>query len=107
MSVYQWLTLFGIPTIFVGCLGYFWKRLKEQRKEMEAVKLGVQALLRAQMISDWNYYSEKGYAPIYARDNFENCWKHYHSLAVNGVMGDIHDRFMKLPTEKEGIHDEV
>ena len=22
----------------------------------------------------------------YARDNFENCWKQYHSLGANGVM---------------------
>lgn len=103
MSVYNWLMLFGVPTIFLACLGYIWKRIKEQAKETEAVKLGVQALLRAQMISDFNYYSEKGFAPIYARDNFENCWKHYHSLAVNGVMDDVHERFMKLPTAKEGI----
>ena len=106
MNVYQILCLLGVPSITVGCLGYFWKKLKQQREEVLAVKLGVQALLRAQMISDWNHYSEKGYAPIYARDNFENCWKQYHSLGVNGVMDDIHERFMKLPTEKEGIHNE-
>lgn len=59
----------------------------------------IQALLRAQMISDFNKYSEKGYAPIYARDNFENCWKQYHSLGVNGVMDDLHRKFLELPTD--------
>ena len=62
---------------------------------------GVQALLRAQMIGDYNYYSEKGYAPIYARENFENCWKRYHALGANGVMDDIHSRFMALPTKED------
>lgn len=51
------------------------------------------------MISDFNKYSEKGYAPIYARDNFENCWKQYHSLGVNGVMDDLHMKFLELPTD--------
>lgn len=65
----------------------------------KALKLGVQALLRSQMISDFNKYSEKGYAPIYARESFENCWKQYHSLGVNGVMNDLHKKFLELPTE--------
>ena len=51
-----------------------------------------------QMISDYNKWSERGYAPIYARENFENCWKQYHSLGVNGVMDDLHEKFLELPT---------
>jgi hypothetical protein len=51
------------------------------------------------MIADYNKYSELGYAPIYARQNFENCWEQYHSLGANGVMDDIHKKFLKLPTE--------
>lgn len=50
------------------------------------------------MIDDYNHYKEKGYAPIYARDNFENCWRQYHDLGANGVMDDIHAKFMSLPT---------
>ena len=50
-------------------------------------------------ITSQNAYSEKGYAPIYARDNFENCWKQYHSLGVNGVMDDLHMKFLELPTD--------
>lgn len=46
-----------------------------------------------------NKYSEKGFAPVYARDNFENCWKQYHSLGANGVMDDLHEKFLDLPTE--------
>lgn len=68
---------------------------------MKAMKLGVQALLRAQMIDEYNKWHEKGYAPVHVRDNFENCWKHYHALGVNGVMDGLHDEFMTLPTHKE------
>ncbi len=51
------------------------------------------------MISDYNQWSDKGYAPIYARENFENCWQQYHSLGANGVMDDIHEKFIELPTK--------
>ena len=54
------------------------------------------------MIHDYNKWTERGYAPIYARQNFENCWEQYHSLGANGVMDDIHRKFLKLPTEPKG-----
>ncbi len=50
------------------------------------------------MISEYNKWSERGYAPIYARESFENCWQQYHALGANGVMDDIHERFLALPT---------
>lgn len=71
---------------------------KEVQEETNAIKCGLQAVLRAQMIHDWNKWSELGYAPLYARENFENCWKQYHSLGANGVMNNIHDKFLALPT---------
>lgn len=93
MTVYQWLSLLGIPALVAGLLKFIFAHIK-------GIKLGVQALLRAQMISEYNkWHEEKGYAPIYAKENFENCWSQYHSLGANGVMDDIHERFLALPTE--------
>lgn len=62
----------------------------------------MQALLRSQMISSYDKWTGRGFAPIWAKDNFQNCWKQYHSLGANGVMDGIHDEFMDLPTTKEG-----
>lgn len=99
MTVYQWLCLFSVPALILMIVKYVLNQIKQNRKDTEAVKLGLQALLRSQMISDYNKYSEKGFAPVYARDNFENCWKQYHSLGANGVMDDLHEKFLDLPTE--------
>ena len=99
MTVYQWLCLFSVPALILMIVKYMLNQIKQNRKDTDAVKLGLQALLRSQMISDYNKYSEKGFAPVYARDNFENCWKQYHSLGANGVMDDIHEKFLDLPTE--------
>lgn len=96
MTIYQWLCLFGIPVIVGGFMAFIIKWIFNQIK---GIKLGVQALLRAQMIADYNKWSDRGYAPIYARQNFENCWQQYHSLGANGVMDNIHKLFFQLPTE--------
>lgn len=105
MTWYQILTIIGIPSVITAFLNWLERRAvrKEKAKERatdksDALALGVQALLRAQMIADYNNYSEKGYAPIYARDNFENCWTQYENLGANGVMEGIHKKFMALPT---------
>lgn len=103
MTVYQWLCLLGVPTIVIGIFKYLTSLIKKNKDDTVALKLGIQALLRSQMIADYNKYSEKGYAPIYARENFENCWKQYHSLGANGVIDDLHEKFLDLPVrEKEG-----
>ena len=103
----DWITRYWVEWGFgllIALLGILWthltRKLKQAKQEQDAIKAGLQALLRAQMVTDFNRYSEKGFAPIYARDNFENCWKQYEKLGENGVMRDIHDRFMRLPTER-------
>lgn len=98
MTVYQWLCLLGVPAVIGGFFKYLHTLIKHNSEDSKALKAGVQALLRSQMISDYNKWSERGYAPIYARENFENCWKQYHSLGVNGVMDDLHEKFLELPT---------
>lgn len=98
ITIYQILCLIGIPSLStIVC--FIYKKLKENDNKTCAVQLGIQALLRSQMISDYNKWCKEGYAPIYARENFENCWTQYHSLGANGVMDDIHNKFMDLPTE--------
>ncbi len=99
MTPYQWLCLFGIPALIGGVFKYLHTLVKKNAADTAAVKVGIQALLRSQMITDYNKWEDRGYAPIYARDNFENCWKQYHALGVNGVMDDLHNKFLELPTE--------
>lgn len=81
-------------------------RLKRQEQRQKAVELGVQALLRDHMLHSYNKYSEIGYAPIFAKENFENMYQQYHGLGGNGVMAQLHMNFMELPTEKEEKHHE-
>lgn len=103
------MTLNNILTLFFGSgllltIGrYFANRIKETESKNEAISLGVQALLRDRLLNQYNKYMEKGYAPIYAKENFENMWYQYHNLGKNGVMDDKHKEFMNLPDKEEWI----
>lgn len=99
MELYQILCLVGFPTIFLGAIAVIHEKFKVVKTEIKAIKLGIQALLRARMISDYNKWIKAGYAPIYAKENFENCWVQYETLGENGVMQTLHDEFMDLPTQ--------
>lgn len=97
MEWYQWVSFLGVPSV-MSILVWFYHIIRKQSVQYAALKMGLQAMLRAQMINDYNYWSEKGYAPVYARQNFENLWEQYHALGANGVMNDIHEKFLDLPT---------
>ena len=94
---WAWMLSFG--TFMVAVLGYVFIRIR-------ALSLGVQALLRANMVNDYNHYVKKGWAPIYARESFENCWLQYERLGKNGVMQDMRDKFLALPTEPPRTEEE-
>ena len=101
MELYQILSLTLGSGLLITILTGVWKRIKQNENKTESVQLGVQALLRDRLYSTYLKYAEKGYAPIYARENFENMYNKYHVLGANGVMDDIYHKFMQLPLEKE------
>ena len=90
--------LFGSGILITGGK-YIVKRINKTDAKTEAVCLGVQALLRDRLIQTYNRYNDKGYAPIYAKENFENMYQQYHALGKNGVMDEIHEKFKALPLE--------
>lgn len=90
----NWGWMLSFVTVIGGLVVYVYGHLK-------ALQMGVQALLRAQMIEYYNHYRAKGYAPLYARESFENCWIQYEKLGKNGVMQDIRVKFLALPTHDE------
>ena len=101
MTLYQILSLTFGSGLLITILTAVWKKIKANEKKTESVQLGVQALLRDRLYSTYMKYSEKGYAPIYARENFENMYNQYHILGANGVMDDIYSKFMALPLEEK------
>jgi hypothetical protein len=101
MSITTILSLIAFPTIFVGLLALLNEKIKHQMKMTVAVQVGVQALLRDRLYQLYRFCAQKGSATTYQRENFENMWNQYEQLGKNGVMKDVHDKFMALPIEAD------
>ncbi len=97
MKEYWIKALFGG---IISCFGAFTLWVKKKFKRQEAVEHGVQALLRNEIIKEYNYRMEKGYCPIYAKDNIKNMYTQYHGLGQNGVIDKLYEEILDMQTEK-------
>lgn len=119
MTIDQILTIagaFGVPTIISSVAFWFIKKKldglseervkkkeekeeeeKRQKEEIQLLKESQQALLRNELLEQYERYTESGYCSIARKDNYENLWKNYHRLGVNGVMDGCHKAVMSLP----------
>lgn len=104
----EWAKEYWLKALFGAILGVFgfWgkKKVKDlecKLKEQEAIKQGLQALLRSELIREYERWTDKEYCPVYARDNVQNMYKQYHGLGQNGVIDGLMERIMELPTERE------
>lgn len=97
MTTFQILSLLGIGSLSASLIAIALTTVRRLSKQVKAICLGVQAVLRSRMIEMYNKYRDRGYAPIYVKQDFDNCWKQYEILGANGVMNDIYNRFMALP----------
>ena len=108
MTIGEVLTLIGVPAIisgFVVAIGIAlynkWKNKRDNtREERVLLRLGVQALLRNELLSQYEFYMKQKWISIDNKANYDNMYKRYHSLGQNGVMGHCYEEIMELPTEK-------
>lgn len=93
MSVYNWLSLFGIPGIIAGLFGF----IIAQVKQNNAIKLGLQAILRDRLLQAYEYYGTRGWANYDEKSNVQNLYDQYEILGPNGIMEVKHQEFIHLP----------
>lgn len=86
--------------IVVAMLSYFMKRSLGKIKRLELVENGMQALLKDRIIAIYNKCADRGYCPIYERENAEKMYMDYHALGGNGTITDLVNKIMVMPTEK-------
>lgn len=79
---------------FVPVIGYLFVKVK-------AVMMGVQALLRDRIIQAYNHYADKGYCPIYGKENVRRMYEAYHALGGNDVATKLKEELMDMRTEPE------
>lgn len=75
------------------------KRVKADNRRSDALMQGVQALLRREIITEYNHYSDQGYIPIYGMENVLDMYNAYKALGGNGMATKLVDALKQLPTE--------
>lgn len=95
---------YWLGIVFGLCItgfGFSYRKLLVRIKKQEAIEEGIVAILRDRIIQVYNHYNEKGYCPIYAKDNVEEMYQQYHLLGGNGTVTGLVEKLRELPTEKE------
>ena len=102
MTLYNWLSLIGVPTILAAALIAVLKRLDKQIKDndqkTEAVQLGVQSILMDRLDHLHDAYCRQGWVDIHKKRLFENMYNQYQVLGLDGVMQQSWEDVRKLPT---------
>ena len=84
--------------IIIGIIiATLWQKIKNHKKEQDAIKLGLQSLLRGEITKSYYHYKEKGWIPLYALQSVEASYKNYEALGENGVMEKIYNELLSLP----------
>ena len=92
MDVWDIVKAAGIPALLLGVIVTTWVQVR-------AVKRGIQALLRDRLLQGYKFYRHQGWADEDDRTNLENIYQQYHDLGANGVMDNLRERFLDLPTD--------
>lgn len=85
-------------------IGWLTGKLGTGKREITALKKGLQSLLRDKLLENYEKCEAKGYAKTRERDSWVNMYDQYHNLGANGVMDDIRDKFLDLPILKRRIN---
>ena len=83
--------------IFVVAL---WGKFKKTKEEQDAIKMGLQSLLRTEITKAYYKYKEKGWIPLYALQSLQSVHENYQTLGRNGVMDGLWNELMELPHTK-------
>ncbi len=92
-------TIQTIINIIAGAvISYIFALYRAKKRENDALRAGVQALLRDRIIQAYNHYvCEKGWVPIYAKESIDACYKSYEALGDNGVIDSLMEQLNELP----------
>ena len=85
-----------ILSITTSIIGYWIGKVRNTTKEADAIKHGLQAILRDRMVSLYHEAHQISYTTIEEKSNFDNLYNCYHSLGANGVMDEIHSEYMNM-----------
>lgn len=93
--------LFGAIVASLGlCYKALSKKVQKQIADRKSLREGTQALLRNELIKEYDKYMERGWIPVYGMENVTSMYNAYHSLGGNGAITKLIDELNELPSKK-------
>lgn len=92
---FKWLVTF----VCGGAVSFLVSRWRFRTKEDRAIKDGLQALLRAEIIRQYEKHIDRGYCPVYAKEALKREYHAYHALGGNDVATELYHKALELPTD--------
>ena len=104
--MWEQVLVYIITTILGIALGAVSSRLKKtkakdekEKKKDEAIELGVQALLRNEIIRRYREFESKGEISILDKENLEEMFVQYKNLGGNGTVKKMMNELLNLKTK--------
>lgn len=98
IAIQYWTTwVFGL--ISAGIIFYIKgikKRQKQQEARQNAIEMGLQALLRGELVRAYDKYSDRDSITLHGLDACEKVYAAYHSLGGNGSITTLMERMREL-----------
>lgn len=89
--------------IFYGALlfivGYLWNSLKGRKRDWDAMRKGILAILRNNLILIHNEAVSKGSISFTQAENAKDMFQAYTELGGNGIIPDMMKEIQRLPKE--------
>ena len=98
-NIAQVILSYLIPTILGGILGFIATKLKKNKKKDLAIELGVQALLRNEIIRRYREFETKGEISILDQENLDEMFEQYKNLGGNGTVKKMMNDLYELKTK--------
>lgn len=96
--ILKWLVPFMLGGI-VSLVSMLISQVKKERKREKLLEEGLCALLRAEVVRQYEKWTERGYIPLYAIEALKKEYKVYHELGGNDVATNLYEKLKELPTE--------
>ena len=105
----EWIAKYWVQWVFgiisAGICAYvrgLSKQIKKEREEQQAMRDGMRALLRRQIIYDCEKAVQDGFCSADGKDTITGMYQSYHALGGNSVVTELYDSMIHLPTTKGG-----
>ena len=90
---WKWLFSFVLGSLVT----YLISRVKRHKKRDQAIEEGLEALLRAEIIRQYEKHIERGFCPLYAKEALKREYHAYHTLGGNDVATELYHKALELP----------